>query len=306
MRCSQVDEDAAMPASPALVRVDARWASGDDAIVVTAMRAGRTGYGAATTGEAQLGDGLEWIFSASAELVQLTDVRALWAFSRRRRATIGRLPAAWAAVELALLDLFAREKGKGIGALLGETPSDRPLPRTAAITDEVGRDLEDAVAAAAHAGIVDFALRLCGNVHRDRARLDAIRIHVPQARVRVRCQGLFRGAKHARAYLRPSLRCLWAIEDAFPLATHARQLSALSRSLERPIVITDPADVHTVSSERIRWVAELDLARAGGLLRAIELGRAARAAHRPVVLGTPTSTNPIETQAYRVLAQFAD
>jgi L-alanine-DL-glutamate epimerase-like enolase superfamily enzyme len=312
--CSPLANGSATTLSPALVRVDARWGSfglgpagelraGDDAIVVTAQRGRRTGYGAAVAHDCPLGDGLEWIFRVSDELVRLTDVRAMWAFGRRRRATIGKVPSAWAAIELALLDLFAREARCSVAALVGEMASEGALPRTAVVTDEVGRDLEDVVAAAGEAGIVDFTLQLCGNVHRDRARLDAIRMHVPLARVRVRCRGLFRDVKRAYAYLGPLVRSFWAFDGVLPLATNERELAELCNALGRPLVLVDPGDVHLAASKKIPWVAELDLARAGGLLRALELARAAKAADRPVVLGTPTSTHPTEAEAYRVLAR---
>jgi L-alanine-DL-glutamate epimerase-like enolase superfamily enzyme len=172
------------------------------------------------------------------------------------------------------------------------------------VIDEVGRDLEDVVGAAAQAGIVDFSLRLCGNVHRDRARFDAIRTHVPQARVRVRCRDRFTAVKEAYGYLARFVRSFWAMEDVLPLATHERELAELCKALGRPIVISDPADVQVVTAQRIPWVAELDLARAGGLLRALELGRSAREVDRPAVLGTPTSTHPVEAEAFRILARM--
>ncbi len=311
--CSWAGEASSPAASPGLVRVDARWGSfglgprgelraGDDAIVVTASRGGRIGYGAAAASEAQLADGLEWIFRLSGELVHIGDVRAMWAFGRRRRATIAKLPAPWAALELALLDLFAQETGQSVGELVGEPGSDRPLPRTAVVSDEVGRDLEDLVGAAAQVGILDFTLCLSGNVQRDRARLDAIRMHVPQARVRVRCRGCFTTVKEAYAYLARFVRSFWAMDEVLPLSTHATELGQLCRTLGRPIVVADPSQVHLLSS-RIPWVAELDLTRAGGLLRALELARSARALDRPIVLGTPTSTHPVEAEAYRILAR---
>jgi L-alanine-DL-glutamate epimerase-like enolase superfamily enzyme len=302
--------------APALVRIDARWGSfrlgpqgdsrtEDDAIVVTAGRGDHTGYGAAAIGPAHLGDGLEWIYRLSGELVHLTDFRAVWAWSRRRRAAIGRQPASWAGVELALLDLFAQETGQGLAALVGEPESEGPLPRTTVVTDELGRDLEHLVAAAASVGIVDFALRLTGNLHRDRARLDAIRTHVPQARVRVRCGGVFGEARPAYAYLRRFVRCFWAI-DGLPLAGRVRAIANLTEALGRPIVVSDPADAHTAMTEPIPWVAELDLCRAGGLFRALELGRAARASGCRIGLGTPTSTHPTEAAAYRMLARLTE
>ena len=305
------DNAATLVRAPALVRVDARWGhfglgpdgelrAGADAIVVTSRRGRRTGYGAAATTEVELADGLEWIWRMSADLVRITDVRALWAFSRRRRATIAKLPGAWAAIELSLLDLFAQEKGHGIGGLLGEEPSDEPLPRMAMLTDEVGRDLEDAVLAADAAGIADFSVRLCGNVHRDRARFAAIRTHVPEARIRVQCEGMFETVKDAYGYLWRFAGAIWALDGVFA-PQRTKELAQLCEALECSVVITDPSHVCLMAAKRIPWVAELDLARAGGLLRALELAHAARSQRRPRVLGAPTSTHPREAEAYRIL-----
>ena len=108
--------------------------------------------------------------------------------SRRtpRRSTAN--PAAWCAVELALLDALGRTAGVPLEPLVGLTPLDGVF-RYSAVLGDMAPEAFGQLAARYHAmGLRDFKVKLSGDLARDRAKLAALaRARGPGPRPR-RCQ----------------------------------------------------------------------------------------------------------------------
>src|SRR5690606_21533912 len=165
------------------------------------------------TGETQA-SALESI--AALELKGLDELASLRERTSRR-GWIDEHPAAWCAVETALLDLFAREPGCSVERLLEQPEQPRRFRYTTVIGIGFGEALLDRAAAAE---LRDFKLKVGLDLDADQRMLAAILQRIPEARVRLDVNNAFgqdvdAAIRHIAA-LAGALAGVWAIEE--PLA----------------------------------------------------------------------------------------
>jgi muconate cycloisomerase len=107
----------------------------------------------------------------------LKDVRDLDTLSdwvAGHRDDIDRSPAAWTAVELALLDLLGKTEGVSVEALLGLPELAGSFRYTAVLGDSSPRQFEGQLAHYVNAGFSDFKIKLSGDRTRDLAKVNAL------------------------------------------------------------------------------------------------------------------------------------
>ena len=154
-----------------------------------------------------------------ATLQEMTDV-AEWSIRHRRE--IDANPAAWTAVELALLDLCGRVHGRPAEALLGLEPLAGQFRYTAVLGDMGLGEFEAQLARYRLLEFREFKIKLTGDRGRDRARVKALV-----------CAGVPPGAVRADA------NNLWPDAD-----TAIRDLAALDfpfLAVEEPLRVGDYA-----------------------------------------------------------------
>jgi L-Ala-D/L-Glu epimerase / N-acetyl-D-glutamate racemase len=232
--------------------------------------------------------------AAAGQTLQGDTLHDLSALDRALDATLAATPVARAGVECALLDAWARLAGVPLHALLGSAApralhSDITLPIAApahmaelavhwraqgfhVFKVKVGKRLDDDVAAlhAAHAAVPDAVFRLDANAGFNAAQA---------------LQLLEAARRHALAIECFEQPC--AADDWNGLAEVAREGGV-------PVIADESvktlADLQRLIAARAGHGVNLKLAKSGGLLRALELGRAARAAGLQVMCGGMVET----------------
>jgi L-alanine-DL-glutamate epimerase-like enolase superfamily enzyme len=212
-------------------------------------------------------------------------------------------PAAFCAIEIAMIDLFAQKAGQGIEAFLGLPP-----PRAIAISPVFGVTGPMAALAIGAGyrmfGMKDAKVKLSGDPAADRARLAIIRRVLGQdSSVRVDANNLFQEASECLAHLDAAKADIWAIEE--PLAPRdfagMREVAAatgariiLDESASR---LSDPEAV-----EGADWIVNLRVSKHGGLLRSLGMLRVARERGLGVLLGCHVGETSILSRAGLALA----
>lgn len=102
------------------------------------------------------------------------DMKTLAAWVRGHRELIDANPAAWTAVELALLDLIGKCEGTPIESLLGLPAVSGRFRYTAVIGDAAPPEFAAQLAHYRKAGFTTFKIKLSGNPERDRAKIEAL------------------------------------------------------------------------------------------------------------------------------------
>ena len=215
-----------------------------ESLWVEASRGAHRGYGEGcprsyVTGETRASC-RQWL-STWQEPIQSNciSVDALRVWLAENAATVDASPSAWCAVECALLDLFARERGQSVEALLGLAPPGGPHVYSAVLGNDAPWKTRFLIDQYCILGLTDFKVKLEGDLEVDRQKLRSIAEltawhGVTGHRVRVDANNLWAETPdRALDYLR-ALDCdLFGVEE--PVKPRDVELhSRISVSLGRP------------------------------------------------------------------------
>jgi L-alanine-DL-glutamate epimerase-like enolase superfamily enzyme len=258
---------------------------------------------------------LEWLSAKQPELErELTSFDALRTWVDVHAAELDLHNGAWCAVELALLDLFAREKGCTVEALLGVPETRDVLQYTAVVSDESGEALDKLLGRYLGVGFTDFKFKLSGEHAPDEAKLarfTQLKADAPGPfRVRLDCNNAW-GTEPERALAelkRLASHDFFAVEEPLT-ARRAKDLSRLSTELGAAIVLDESlcrvSDVALYRGLPGEWIANVKVSKAGGLLRALQLISAARSAGWKVIIGAQVAETSVLTRAGIIAARAA-
>lgn len=274
---------------------------------------GRVGVGEAcprpyVTGET-LDSARSFFDSTRSEVVsEIHDAGSLRAWVDAQSQRIDSNPAAWCAIELALIDLFARQAGQSAEAWLA-LPDICGSFRYSAVLG----DADVAVFAATFKryrdiGITDFKLKLSGELARDRDKLAVLKeAGSAVARLRLDANNLWQDAATALYYLSALGAKAFAIEE--PLATGSRrELPSLARDLDIAIVLDESLcrieqlDDFTPAT---RWIPNLRVSKLGGLLRTLALVDAASSRGMEMIVGAQVGETSLLTRVALTVARAA-
>ncbi|MEZ4815720.1 MAG: enolase C-terminal domain-like protein [Bdellovibrionota bacterium] len=278
-------------------------------VLMIAERSGIKGYGEAcprtyVTGES-VESSIEWIQSKSTELSSLENLDALQAWERSNKSEIDKHTAAYCAVELALLDLFSKEKGVSVESLLKIPEVTGPFQYTAVVSDEQGEKLAKTLGLYLQMGFTDFKFKLSGNFKLDQEKfttLDALAGEKKDTlRVRIDANNIWPGkVDDAITYIQSLERKFFGIEE--PLGPHDWDgLSKLSTSLKTPIILDEslltPEDMKKATTLPGQWMPNIRISKVGGIARALEIAQIATEAKCPIIVGAQVGETSILSRA---------
>jgi L-Ala-D/L-Glu epimerase len=224
-------------------------------------------------------------------------------YAAAHEAEIDRNPAAWCAIELALLDVLAREADVSVEALLG-LPELRGSFRYSAV---VGVRAPRAAERYLALGFRDFKLKLCGELEVDRASVDALAGRgAAGLRLRLDANNLWTSRADAARYLARLRAPAFALEE--PLAPGAlAELAALAEESGLRIVLDEScARAGQLDAlPRGSWIVNLRVSKMGGLLRSLRVVEAARARGLPLIVGAQVGETSLLTRAALAVAARA-
>ncbi len=225
------------------------------------------------------------------------------------KAQIDRNPAAFCAVELALLDLFGKEAGRSVESLLG-LPALRGSFRYSAILGDSNALLFwIQFRRYWKSGFRDYKLKLSGDPRRDAKKLR----HFPDRddpalRVRFDANNLWSDADACIDYLKQLEYPVFALEEPLT-ANDLPAFRALAEALGTRIILdeslTRRAQLDALGEDGDLWVLNCRVSKLGGLLRALALVEDARARGHTVIVGAHVGETSILTRASLTLAHAA-
>ena len=242
----------------------------------------------------------------------LKDVRDLDTLSdwvAGHRDDIDRSPAAWTAVELALLDLLGKTEGVSVEALLGLPELAGSFRYTAVLGDSSPRQFEGQLAHYVNAGFSDFKIKLSGDRTRDLAKVDALAALgiAPQA-VRADANNLWRDADAAIGDLKALGFPFSAVEEPLRAGDYAGMRQVAS-ALDTKIILDESLlrrDQLALMGEAADcYIVNLRVSKMGGLLRSLELLRELRQRGLPIIVGAHVGETSMLTRAALTVANSA-
>jgi L-Ala-D/L-Glu epimerase len=237
---------------------------------------------------------------APALLDAVDDLPTLRAWTQAHSTDIDGAPAAFCALELALLDLIARRRGETIERLLGLNGRGPPPAVTAVFG--AGGEAGFALQVALHdvLGMRDAKLKLSGRGE-DVGRLARL---ARRGRVRVDANNLWPSAERAIAGLGPAIGLAWAVEE--PVAPRdwsalADVAGATGLRIVLDESITRLEDVRSAPAQP-EAVVNLRVSKHGGLLRTLALAQAARERNFGLIMGAQVGETSVLARAALAVA----
>lgn len=280
--------------------------------VNASSKAGVSGYGescprAYVTGESIESAQVFFDSHRSSITGAITDLESLGSWTKQHEAEIDANPAAWCAIELALLDAMGKETNRSVETLLGLEALSAPFRYSAVLGDSDPEIFEKHYHQYCEHGFTDFKIKLSGDFQRDKYKITILR-RDPNCRVRVDANNLWRHPHEAIDYIRAFDYPLFAIEEP---VTHNRydQLLDIAENLDTKIILDESflrrQQFGALHGQPERWIINVRVSKMGGILRCLEILRQARAAGIKVVVGAHVGETSLLTRAGLTVAHAA-
>ena len=237
-------------------------------------------------------------------------VEALVAWAADHTAVIDANPAGWCAIELAMLEFFAKREGVTVEQLVAVVPTTGTFRYSAVVGDSKLDVFQETVARYCAMGFTDFKLKLSGDPAQDRAKVDALRdlTDVEKLRVRVDANNLWNDAESAVRHLNDLQFSFVGIEE--PLSANALDgMRMVAAQTGVPIILDESllrADqIPALAADPDCWIINIRVSKMGGLLRSLAVLRAAHAAGISIIVGAQVGETSVLTRAGLVVARAA-
>jgi len=237
------------------------------------------------------------------------DISGLRSWMAINETDIDSNPAAWCAIELAILDMLAREREQGVEALLSLPKIDGAFRYSAVVGDADGATFERSTQQYLDNGFSDFKLKLSGDLKRDREKFSFLhRAPTSGIRVRVDANNLWDDPDQALSFLRAIDYPLFAVEEPVR-ANRYIELAQIATALNTRIVLDESflriSQLDFLRNDPACWLINLRVSKMGGLLRSLDIIAAARTLRIGLVVGAHVGETSLLTRAALCLAHAA-
>ena len=214
-------------------------------------------------------------------------------------------PAAFCAIELALLNVYAADTGVSVEDLLSLPALRGKYQYTAVIGSGDPAQISERLRQYIKLGFSDFKIKLCGKSEVDVEIVSIFNSQETELRVRYDANNLWDNADHAIDYLERFAYPLFALEE--PLS---KQNFAGCRKIHETFgsqIILDESflrdsDFSAISDDPNRWIINLRISKMGGCLRSLAIAKTAKALGIPLVIGAQVGETSILTRAALTIA----
>lgn len=272
---------------------------------------GATGHGEGCPREyvtAETLDGsLDFVAGHEREWLQsIDDVTSLRRWVADNRRSIDRHPSAWAAVELALLDLMGKQTGESVETLLGLPELSGRFRYTAVIGDSPLPRFQAELARYLQAGFRDLKIKLSGDATRDRQKTKTLRkAGIEPASVRADANNLWQDADRAVSDLAELDFAFAAVEE--PLRAGDYTGMATIAAAHHCAIILDESllrieQLPALAAYQAPWIVNLRISKMGGLSRSLALADAIRGAGLKMIIGAHVGETSLLTRAALTVA----
>ncbi|VVS91093.1 enolase C-terminal domain-like protein [Desulfoluna spongiiphila] len=290
-----------------------------ESILVQVIRGDLTGYGEGCPRSYVAGDdllsSLAWVndvFGNGPFPISTLDELARWVNQNKR--LIDTYPSAWCAVEMALIDLFARENSLSVEALLGMPTTKRHSNYSAVLGDQKLYMFNKQSNLYLSNGMTDFKVKLSGKMARDQKKLSSLEKIVKEhqvegIRIRLDANNLWQeDFAGAIAFIKNLKGDFFAVEEPLK-ARNAEQLSNFSIETGLPVILDESLctaeDLEQYRHLRGRFIANIKISRVGGLLRAQSLISTLKSMDWDIIIGCHVGETSLLTRCGLVAAAMA-
>ena len=274
-------------------------------IVAARGKQGVTGYGEGCPREYVTGETVEsaraFIEKHKASLIrQVRDLAGLQAWIATYRDEIDANPAAFCALEIAVLDLLGKIAQEPIEGLLGISRLSGSFRYSAVLGDASISAFQQQAQQYWEMGFRDFKVKVSGDAEKDRRKLALLTCKGdPDLRIRLDANNLWRDAADSIGYLKSLGAHIFAVEE--PL--RSGDLEGF-RQVARECAVRIILDESLVHARQLRalddpecWIVNLRVSKMGGIIRSLELAQEATRRGIGLIVGAQVGETSILTRA---------
>jgi L-alanine-DL-glutamate epimerase-like enolase superfamily enzyme len=278
-------------------------------IAVAQSENGIMGYGEGCPRSYVTGESIEscmdFIAAHYKNLLVIDDIDSLQAFVSINQAAINKNPAAWCAIETAILDLLGKLEEKSIEAVMGIPEIQGSFHYTAVLGVSNLKVFAAQLAQYLQIGFNDFKIKISGDIGVDTENITAIRTAQPEAKIRLDANNLWNDADKSIAYLSALAPHFWAVEEPIKARDYTG-LKALAERLDCKIILDESflrrKDFDQLSGDPSIWIPNIRISKMGGLLRSFAIAEDCRKRGIKFIIGAQVGETSILTRAAISLA----
>ncbi len=214
-------------------------------------------------------------------------------------------PAAWCAIELALLDLMACEAGRSVESSLGLPELSGIFQYSAVIGADDPTICAKQLQRYVQQGFTDFKIKVSGDFDRDKENIALLRDQTIPLTVRMDANNVWTDKAQAIEYIQALDYEFKGIEEPLGVNDYAG-CQTISTALKIPVILDESFLNITQFAELTgfpgKWIINLRISKMGGLLRSLTIAEMARSCNIPIIIGAQVGETSILTRAALTVA----
>ena len=274
---------------------------------------GLIGYGEGCPREYVTGESLESVKQfisthKKAVIETIYDLDSLINWVAQHESEIDAQPAAWCAIELALLDIFAKYKKCSVESLLDIPITNTTFSYTAVLGNSKLPVFEQQVKLYNAMKFQDYKMKLSGDIENDNAKLNIINKNSNAPRIRVDANNLWHRKEDVINYMQVLNANIFAIEE--PLKPEQYDdLSAIANGIGLRIILDESfkrqSQLMQIKDLSENWIVNVRVSKMGGLLRSLDTIKQAKKYNIPIIIGAHVGETSLLTRAGIIAAQLS-
>lgn len=225
------------------------------------------------------------------------------------RSEIDNNPAAWCAIELAILDMLAKHEGQSIESFLEVPPLQETYQYSAVLGDAEIESFKLSLGQYLFLGFTDYKLKLSGDLAHDQAKMTELKRNASHLhRVRLDANNLWTSADQAISYLHALDYPFFAIEEPLKINAYS-DLTIIAEALNCKIILDESflriEQFKSLVQSPEHWLINLRVSKMGGLLRSLAIIESARTMNIGLIVGAQVGETSLLTRAGLTVANAA-
>ena len=214
-------------------------------------------------------------------------------------------PAAWCAIELALLEALANEKKCSVEQLLGLSDLSESFTYSAVIGNDSLKIIESKINRYKNLNFSNIKVKITGNSNEDNAKCNLINAGFPSAEIRLDANNIWRNVNDVLRYLDSITFSPNFIEEPLQ-ALDFKEIKKFCSVQEIPIILDESFlnknHFNEILDNSNQMIINLRISKMGGLIRSIDIAEKAKKEKINIVVGAQVGETSILTRAGLIIA----
>jgi L-alanine-DL-glutamate epimerase-like enolase superfamily enzyme len=243
-----------------------------------------------------------------ASFKKVTSLETLQQFVQAKDTLIDDNPAAWCAVELALLDVLAKARNISVESLLGLSAGRYCYTYSAVLGDSSPESFASLYKQYREMGFSDYKIKLSNNLSQEKAKLQCLSEDLPEITLRADANNLWSSKEEAVRYINDLDIPFQSLEEPIE-PNQYESLCHLADELKLKVILDESfmrfSQVGLLEGSPSSWIVNVRVSKMGGILRSLRIIGALTELGIEITIGAQVGETSLLTRAALILADEA-